>query len=330
MKLRRKRIIAFGAGALTVPFGSFAQQSAKVWRIGYLDFGTNKSMMDSGRYAAMIDGLRERGYIEGRNFVLEARSADGNLDRLDGPATELVRQKVDLILTMGNAAGKAATRATTTIPIVATNVSNPVGDGFAVSLARPGGNMTGLSAGTDDTVQKLVELLSVAVPKIKHLAVLTNPTNIAHASMLLRVQAAAKQAGKQVLQVSAYTMEEIERGFAEMARKHVDAVIVLADAILTSHRAQIAGLAVKHRLPSIYPFAVYPEAGGLMSYGADMNDNFRRAGIFVDKILKGAKPGDLPFEQPTRYYLVINRKTASAIGLTLPQSLLISAEKVIE
>ena len=186
-------------------------------------------------------------------------------------------------------------------------------------------------AALDDTVQKLVELLIVAVPKLKRIAVITNPTNaVVHPPLLLRVQAAARQTGKQVLPVSVRTPEEIERGFATMARERIDAVIILLDPFLFQQRTQIAALALKHRLPSIYPRSQYAEAGGLMSYGADYNDNFRRAGIFVDKILKGAKPGDIPFEQPTRYYLVINRKTANALGIKLTNELLARADKVIE
>lgn len=330
MNYRRKVLIALGAGALTAPFGSFAQQQGKVWRIGYLDFASRLSTADSGRYGALIEGLRERGYVEGKNFVLEARYADGNADRLDGLAAELVRQKVDLILSQGTPASQAAQRATATIPIIVTATNDPVGDGFAASLARPGGNMTGMSTGNEDSVQKLVELLIVAVPKLKRIAVLTNPANSALPPLLLRVQAAARQTGKQVLPLSVRTPIEIERGFATMARERIDAVIIFADGFLFSQRTQIAGLALKHRLPSIYPQSQYAEAGGLMSYGADFADNFRRAAIFVDKILKGAKPGDIPFELPTRYYFVINRKTANALGMKLNNELLARADKVIE
>ena len=330
MNRRRKLLVALGVGALLPPLCAFAQQQGKVWRIGYLDLGSRKSLVDSGRYAALIEGLREHGYVEGKNFVLEARYADGNADRLDGIAAELVRQKVDLILSTGNPASRAARRATATIPIVVTAITDPVGEGFASSLARPGGNLTGMSTGVEDTVLKLVELLILAVPKLKRIAIIANPASSSHAPMLSRIEAAAKQAGKQVLPVSVRSPTEIERGFTTMARERIDAVIILPDAFLLQQRTQVAGLALKHRLPSINPFSTYAEVGGLLSYGADLADNFRRAGIFVDKILKGAKPGDIPFEQPTRYYLVINRKTANALGVKLNNELLARADKVIE
>jgi putative ABC transport system substrate-binding protein len=325
---RRDTVLALLA--LGASFPSLAQQQGKVWRIGYLDLGSRKSLMDSGRFAALTEGLRERGYAEGKNLVLEARYADGNADRLDGFAAELVRQKVDLILSTGNPASRAARRATATIPIVITVITDPVGEGFAANLARPGGNLTGMSTGVEDTVLKLVELLILAIPKLNRIAVITNPASSSHTPMLSRIDVAAKQAGKQVLQVRVSTPIEIERGFATMARERTDAVIILPDAFLVQQRTQIAGLAVKRRLPSINPFTAYAESGGLMSYGVDLNDNFRRVGIFVEKILKGAKPGEIPFEQPTRYYFVINRKTEKALGITIPQSVLLRADRVIE
>ena len=329
MNNRRKIIFAFGAGALA-PFASFAQQQGKDWRIGYLDFGSRQATVDSGRYGALMEGLRERGFVEGKNFVLESRYAEGDADRLNGFAAELVRQKVDLILSTGGPATHAAKQATAAIPIVVTVTTDPVGEGFAASLAQPGGNITGMATGVEDTVLKLVELLILAIPKLKRIAVITNPASRPHAPLLSRLQTAARQAGKQVLPVSVRMPAEIERGFATMARERADAVIIFADSFLFSQRALIAGLALKQRLPSINAIAGYAEAGGLMNYGLDVNDNFRRVGIFVDKILKGAKPGDIPFEQPTRYYLVINRKTANALGIKISGELLTRADKVIE
>ena len=330
MNNRRKLVLALGAAALTSPLTAHAQPAAKVWRIGYLDLSSRKSQADMGQLAALIEGLRDRGYIEGKNFVLEARYAEGNADSLNGLAAELVRQKMDLILSTGNPPTRAARRATAAIPIVVTVTTDPVGEGFAASLARPGGNITGMSSGVEDTVEKMVELLILAVPKLKRIAVISNQASSVHPPMLSRIEAAAKQSGKQVLPVSVRTPDEIERGFATMAREHTDAVIILPDALLLQQRTQIAGLALKHRLPSINPFSAYAQSGGLMSYGADLNDQFRRAGIFVDKILKGAKPGDIPFEQPTRYYFVINLKTANALGVKITGELLTRADKVIE
>jgi putative ABC transport system substrate-binding protein len=330
MNCRRKLLLMFVASALIAPLRALAQSQSKVWRIGYLDLGSRLSTADSGRYAALMQGLREQGYVEDKHFVIEARYADGKVDRLEGLAAELVRQNVDLIVTYGTVASHAAQLATTTIPIVVTVTADPVRDGFAASLARPGGNMTGMTSSIADTVPKLVELLIVAVPKLKRIAVLTNPANSSHRPMLLNVQTIARQAGKQVLPLSVRTPEEIERGFATMARQRIDAVIIFSDAILFQQRAQIAGLALKHRLASIYSNSGYAELGGLMSYGSDTTDNFRRAGIFVDKILKGAKAGDIPFEQPTRYYLAVNRKTANALGVKLTNELLARTDKVIE
>ena len=328
MNNRRKLVFALGAAALGSPLVSRAQ--TKVWRVGYLDLGSRLSVVEAGRHSALLDGLRERGYVEGKNLVLEGRYADGAADRMDGLAAELVRQNVDLIVATGVPACQAAKRATATIPIVVTLATDPVGEGFAASLARPGGNMTGMSTSNDETAQKLVELLVLAAPKLKRIAVITNASVSSHPALLRRVQAAAKQAGKQIVPIGVRTAQDIERGFPAITRERADAVITLADSFLLAQRAQIAALALKHRMPSIYPQQQYAEAGGLLSYGADFNDNFRRAGIFVDKIFKGAKPGDIPFEQPTRYYLVINRKTADALGIKITGELLARADKVID
>ena len=330
MNNRRRLIVALGASALAEPFSSLAQQAGKVWRIGYIDAGSRQSLVNSGRYAALIDGLREQGYLEGKNFVLEARYADGNANRLQGFAQELVRQKVDLILALGAVETPAAQQATRTIPIVVLNMTDPVGNGFAASLARPGGNITGMSSGADETVQKLVELLIVAVPKLKRIAVMSNPANIVNGPLISRVQTAGKQTDKLVMPLSVRTPEEIERGFTTMARERMDAVIVLIDPFLFQQRTQITALALKYKLPSIFPRSQYVEAGGLMSYGADYIDNYRHAAIFVDKIFKGTKPGEIPIEQPTRYYLVINRKTANVLGVKISGELLTRADKVIE
>ena len=327
MNNRRTLVFALAAAALGSPLASLAQ--TKVWRVGYLDLGSRLSVVEAGRHSALMDGLRERGYVEGKNLVLEGRYADGNADRMDGLAAELVRQNVDLIVSTG-VASLAAKRATATIPIVVTLMTDPVGEGLAASLARPGGNITGMTTGNDDTAQKLVELLLVAAPKIKSIAVISNAAVITHPPLVQRVQAAAKQAGKPVVPIGVRTPQDIERGFARIVREHADAVIILADSFLLSQRAQIAALALKYRLPSIYPQQQYPESGGLLSYGSNFNDNFRRVGIFVDKIFNGIKPGDIPFEQPTRYYLVINRKTAGALGIKLSGELLTRADKVIE
>jgi len=330
MNNRRKLVIALGASALAAPFPSFAQQAGKIWRLGYLDFASHKSMVDAGRYPDLIQGLREQGYVEGKHFVLEARFAEGKADRLNALAAELVQSKVDLILSTGTPASHAAKRATATIPIVITATTDPVGEGFAASLARPGANITGMATGVEDTIQKLVELLMLAAPKVKRIAAITNPASSVHTPLLALVQSAARKSGKQVLPVAVRTPEEIERGFATMARERADAVIIFLDAFLFQQRTQFAALALKHRLPSISQFSQFPEVGGLMSYGSDLNDNFRRAGVFVDKILKGTKPGDIPFEQPTRYSLVVNRKTANTLGIKFGKEMAARVDRVIE
>ncbi|MEO8441770.1 MAG: ABC transporter substrate-binding protein [Betaproteobacteria bacterium] len=330
MNKRRKLVLALGAGVFTASFGSFAQPQGKVWRIGYLDSASRQSTVDSGRYASLIQGLSEQGYFEGKNIVIEARYAESDEQLLNSLAGDLAGQKLDLILSTGTAATQALQRTKTTIPIVVTVSVDPVSDGFAVSLARPGKNITGMSLGNEETVQKLVELLILAVPKSKRITVLVNPANGGHAPLLSRIKDAARLVGKQADPVNVRTPSEIDRGFESMAREHTDAVIILGDAFLFSQRTRIAGLALKHRLPSAYPQPLYAEVGGLLSYGSDTNENFRRAAIFVKKIFKGERAGDIPFELPTRYYLVVNRKTAVALGIKLDGELMARADKVIE
>ena len=299
-------------------------------RFGYLDFGSRESFLSAGRHAALIQGLRDIGYLEGKAFVLEERFADGHADRVDRLAAELVQLKVDLILSTGTPAHLAAQRATGTLPVVVMADADPVGNGLAASLARPAGNITGMSTSAAEVVQKLVELSITAIAKLSRIAVLTNPGNAAHPTMLSSVQAAAKRLGKAVLPVSARNVEEIERGVASMARDRAEVMIILIDGFFFAQRQMIAELAIRHRLASIYAATGYAGAGGLMNYGSNLTDNFRRAAVFVDKILKGAKPGELPFEQPTRFYLEINRRTASALGVKIPQVLLLRADNVIE
>ncbi len=327
---RRTLMFALGSGALAAPFPALAQQPAKIWRIAYLDFGSRQSMIDAGRMTALMQGLGGFGYIEGRHFVFDARYAEGKVERLDAFAAELVAHKPDLILVTGTPASRAAKRATALIPIVVIATADPVADGLAATLARPGGNVTGMSTGGGETVQKLVELLIVAVPKIKRVAVLTNPANARSADDLAQLLDALRKTKRDALPLRASTAAEIEQAFAAMTRERAEGVVIAIDGFMLQQRAQLAALALKHRLPSIYPTPNYPEAGGLMSYGADITDNFRRAAIFVDKIFKGKKPADLPFEQPTRYTLVLNRKTADALGIKVSGELLLRADRVIE
>ena len=274
--------------------------------------------------------MRDLGYVEGKNLAIEWRFAEGEYERLPGMAAELVQLKVDVIMALGPPAIVAAQKATTTIPIVVVTSVDPVGAGFVKSLARPGGNITGLSNLAGDISSKHLEMLLAVMPKVSRVAVLVNPANPAHAAMLKNVQATAQKIGIKVLPVQAQTPHEIEGAFSMMSREAVGAVIVALDPFLIQQERQIAELAVKHRLPSIFANREYAEAGGLLSYGQNQVDIYRRAATYVDKILKGAKPGELPIEQPTKFELVINLKTAKALGIIIPQSLLLRADEVIQ
>jgi len=268
--------------------------------------------------------------MEGKNLVIEWRFADNKYERLPELATELVQLKVDIIVAAGSSTISAAQNSTTTVPIVMVNVSDPVGTGFVKTLARPGGNITGLSNISTDISAKLLEMLLSMVPKLSRVAVLVNPLNPSHAIVLKTVQSAAQRTSTTILPVEARNAPAIEIAFSAMARGKAGAVIVPRDSLFIEQRRRIAELAAKHQLPSISTLMELVEAGGLMFYGSSATDIFRRAATYVDKILKGAKPGDLPVEQPTTFELIINRRTAKALGLPIPQSLLIGAGRVIE
>ena len=274
--------------------------------------------------------MRDLGYIEGKNLVIESRFADGAYERLPDLAADLVKLKVDVILAVGPPVISAAQKTTTTIPIVMVTGLDPVDAGFVKTLARPGGNITGISNLSSETSLKQLELLLTIAPKLSRVAVLGHPTNPAYTTVVNRIRAAAQQANVKVFAVEARTPQEIEKGFSVMAKENATAVIVTLDQILMQQRRQIAELATKNRFLSVATLREYVEAGGLMSYGVNMTDQFRSAAIFVDKILKGAKPGDLPIEQPTKFELVINRKTAKALGIKIPNSIMVQATTVIE
>ena len=303
-----------------------AQQPGKVWRVGFLSLSA--ASLTSPYSNAFLKGMRELGYVEGKNLVIEWRFADGKLERLPGLAAELVRLKVDVMVAGGSPAIGAAQKATTTIPIVMTPAGDPVGSGFVKSLARPGGNITGLSVMSGDTGAKLLELLRSVVPKLSRVAVLTPSTTYSPISK--GVQDGAQKAGVKTLVVEASTPQDIENAFAMMVREKADAVIVGSPTTFAQQHRQIAELALKYRLPSMFQDRVYVEAGGLMSYGTKFTDVYLRAASYVDKILKGAKPGDRPVEQPVSFELVVNLKTAKAIGLTIPQTILLRADEVIQ
>lgn len=330
MNKRRKLIVAIGSVVLIEPYSSIAQQQEKVWCVGFLTLRNRPASLDSENPGAFRQGMRELGYIEGKNLVIEWRFADGKYDRFPGLAAELVQLKVDVIVAGGTPDTRAAQKATAVIPIVMGNVGDPIGSGLIKSLARPGGNITGSTNMTGDIGPKQLELLLGMVPTLSRVAVLVNPENPAHITILKNVEAAARKVGVTILPVEARTAQEIEDGFSMMSRKNAGAVIVEPAGLFNVQRRQISDLAMKKRLPSIHLYREYTVAGGLMSYGPNVADQYRRAASYVDKIFKGAKPGDLPVEQPTKFELIINAKTAKTLGLKIPQSILISADKVIE
>ena len=325
---RRKFLIALGTGAVAAPLASFAQQAAKPFRVALLRFAD----LDSSKYylESFKQGMRELGYVEGRNLVLELRFADGKAGRLPALAAELVKLNVDVIVATDTPATRAAQQATTAVPIIMANIIDPVGSGFVTSLARPGGNISGLSNMTSEVSPKHVELLAAMVPKLSRLAVLLNPANSGHPGILKSIQAAADKVAIKILPLEAETPQKIESAFAAMTQERAGAVIVAADAFFLQQHQQIAELAIRYRLPCISGFRQFAEAGIMMSYGQDVADFWRRSATYVDKILKGAKPGDLPIEQPTKFQLLINLKTAKALGLTVSKELRFRADELIE
>jgi putative ABC transport system substrate-binding protein len=325
---RRQLLVALGVGALIAPFRSFAQQQGRIWRIGFLS-SRRPASLDSDALGAFPRAMRELGYVEGKNLVIEWRFADGKVERLPDLAAELVRLKVDVIVVAGSAT-RAAQKATTTIPIVMGSAGDPVGAGFVASLARPGGNITGLSILSVDLGPKHLEMLRSMVPRLSSVAVLGNPSNSSHAMTLKSIQAPAQKAGVKILRADATTPSEIADAFSMILKEHAGAVIVVPDGLFQQQRHQIAELATKYRVPSISSFREYVESGLLISYGQNLADSYRRAATYVDKILKGAKAGDLPIEQPTKFELVINLRTAKTLGLTIPQALLLRADEVIQ
>ncbi len=323
-------LLVLALGILSAPLGTDAQPPAKVPRIGFLSPSSPSDPRSQRRLEAFRRGLRELGYVERQNIDIEYRWAEAKYDRLPDLAAELVRLRVDIIVAAAVPAIQAAKEATRTIPIVMAIVIDPVATGLVASLARPGGNITGLSIMAPELVGKQLELLKEVVPKVSRVAVLWNPTNAGSPPQLREAEVAARALGVRLQPLEARDPTEIDSAFAAMAKERAGALIVLVDSTLGDHRARIAALATRSRLPSMYGITEHAEAGGLMAYGPSLRDSFRRAATYVDKILKGAKPADLPVEQPTKFELVINLKTAKALGLTIPQSILIRADHVIQ
>ena len=307
---------------------SQAQQPKKVPRIGFLNalFPTT----NPARIEAFRQGLRDAGYVEGKNIVLEYRYAERKVDRLSTLAAELVRLKVDVIVTSASQETRAAKAATSSIPIVMINEPDPVGTGLVASLARPGGNITGLSTLSPQLSGKRLELLKEIIPKLSRVAVLGNSSNPGNADTLKELELAAQALKVNIQYLDVPSANEIENSFREADKDRADAVLILSDSILTSRRQQVIGLAIKSRLPVSYPRPEFVESGGLMTYGVSLIENSRRAAAYVDKILKGAKPADLPVEQPTKFELIVNLKAAKQIDLTIPPNVLARADRVIK
>jgi putative ABC transport system substrate-binding protein len=329
---RRRAVAGISClASLSAISGVFAQQQRKVWRVGFLAPRSRSTVSNPDLYYdAFVQAMRDLGYVEGRNLVIEWRFADGNYDALPALAVQLVKIGPDVIVTHSGPGALAAKRATSTIPIVFASVANPVETGVTASLAHPGGNITGLSMMASDLSGKYFELLKLMTPKLARVAVLGNPTNPSLSVIFKNVHHAAEKFGVTVVPVEARTRAEIDEAFPMIVRERAGALLVTNDALFAGQRQQLASLALKHRLPSMFPFREDAKAGGLMSYGQDLASYYRRAATYVDKILKGTKPGDMPVEQPTKFELVINRKTAKALGIAIPEQLLIQADEVIQ
>jgi ABC-type uncharacterized transport system substrate-binding protein len=328
MTTRRRLLIALGVAALRTPREVFAQQQpARVPRIGFLGAVSARAL--DGRIAALRAGLRDLGYIEGRNVAIEFRWADGEYQRLPELAAELVRLKVDVIVTHAAPGTRAAMQATATIPIVMAVVGDAVASGFIASLARPGGNLTGSTYFNPELCAKRLEMVKDAFPRARRVGFLFNPDNVASALLLQAIAVAAKSVKVELQTFGVRASSGFEAAFAAMTRGRVDAAVLHEDPVHIANAKAIADFALNDRLPTI-GFEDVAQAGGLMAYGVNLSELYRRAAAFVDKILKGTKPGDLPVEQATRFETVINMRTAKALGVTIPQSILLRADRVIE
>jgi len=327
MNRRRKLIIALGASALAMPLASFAQQPAKIHRVGFL----RTSAPPASYLEAFREGLKELGYVEGKNVVFDSRWADGTIEQLPALAAELARFKPDVVVTDGTPPAQAVRKAMSTIPIVMVSSGDPVSSGLIASLARPGGNTTGLTSINADLGGKALELLKEIVPKLTHVAILGSGASPVHQLFMKNTEAPARALGLKLIPLLFRGPEDYENAFRVALKERAHAILIRGVPFTsTVHRQRLVDLAAKNRLPAMYETGDMAELGGLISYGASRPDMYRRGAVFVDKILRGAKPGDLPVEQPTIFELVINMKTAKALGLKVPNSILVRANKVIE
>lgn len=329
MTSRRELLIALAATLFVAPLEMFAQQKKdRIFRVARLS--PVSSATDAPSFDPLLNALHERGWIQGKNLDVEYRFADGKLDRLPALAKELVGLKVDVIVAGSTQGALAAHGATRTIPIVIVTTGDPVGSGLAASLARPGGNLTGVTTLAQELTAKQLELIREAVPGVTRIAVLQSPSNPDAAPSVKGVEIAASALGLQLQVFAANAPSELDKAFATMANAGARALIVVASPIFHESRKEITALAAKYQLPAIYGLREFVEAGGLMFYGASLPETYRHAAIYVDKILKGEKPADLPIEQPTKFELVVNLKTAKTLGIKIPNSILVRADKVIQ
>ena len=322
----RRAFLGLAIGIVVAPNVARAQQAGKAYRIGYLSLRSGPAAQDE----ALRQGLRELGYIEGRTIAIEYRWAAWKSERLPELAAELVQLKVDVIVAAATLAAETVKRATSTIPIVITGVGDPVGSGLISSLARPGGNITGLAMMSSELAGKRLQILRELVPRATRVAVLAHGRVSTTPLLIDQMRAAAQQAGVQLVVQEVSEAADLPAAFAAMQRERAQALVVQLSPLTTDHRKRVAELAAQHRLPAMYYTRDFVDAGGLVSYGPNLVELYHRAAFYVDRILKGARPADLPVEQPTKFELVINLKTAKALGLTIPQALLVRADQVIE
>src|SRR5262245_43911818 len=328
LRRRREFITLLGGAAVAWPITARAQQAGKVYLIGFLSAGAQ--VRSPNHWSIFVNGLRELGWIEGKNIVFERRYADNRLDRLPELATELVRLDVDVIVTVGTLAPLAAKRATNSIPIVMINAGDPVGSGLVASLARPGGNVTGMSLMAPDLDGKRLELLKETLARLSHVAIIWNAANPRSALGFHETQGAAKKLTVEIQSLEVRSPGDFDRALATALRNRVDALVIVEDPLTFNHLNKVAEFCTNNRLAAIYGLREFADAGGLMTYGASNADLFRRSVEFVDKILRGFKPSDLPVQQPTKFEFVLNLKAAKALGLEVPPSLLARADEVIE
>lgn len=327
---KRRYVLALGIGTLAVPFGAFAQQPRKIWRIGFLAIGARPASLQSHALGSFARGMRELGYIEGQDYVIEWRFSEGKPEAFASAAAELAQMKVDIMIAATGNGINAARKAGGGIPIVMVNMGDPVSAGFVASLARPGGNITGLSNQSGDTVRKHPELLRIAMPGLMAVAVLFNPAAPIGLLYVKQIQASTAALGLKLRQFEVRTGADIDDIFDTLKRERIGALIATPDAVLSVQARRIAELAAGHRIATMFWTREHVEAGGLMSYGQNNAEHYHRAAYYVDRILKGAKPADLPVEQGRSIELVVNLKTANALGLKIPQELILRADKVIE